>query len=87
MTVAQLKERMDARFKAVDKRFGEVDKRFDLIDARFDRLSARMEARFDSLNEKIGAVLRISDDKYRHHDTVLHEHEQRIKDLERPANE
>ncbi len=65
MTVAQLKERMDARF---------------------ERLSARMEARFDSLNEKIDAVVRITDDKYRHHDQVLHEHEQRIKDLERPAN-
>jgi hypothetical protein len=36
MTVAQLKERMDARFNTVDRRFGAVDKRFDVLDKKLD---------------------------------------------------
>ena len=89
MTVAHLKERMDARFKAVDKRFdavdkrfGEVDKRFDVVDARSDRLSARMDAGFASVHEKLNAILRVLNDKYKHHHKILSNHEERLKDLE-----
>jgi DNA anti-recombination protein RmuC len=96
MTVAHLKERMDQRFKAVDKRFGAVDKRFDAVDKRFvavdkrfddvdkrfDRLNARMDAGFASLHEKLNAILRIVDDKYKHHGKIVHNHEDRLQDLE-----
>jgi hypothetical protein len=51
MTVAQLKERMDARFKAADKRF-------DAVDERFDRLTARIDAGFHSMHDKLNAILR-----------------------------
>jgi hypothetical protein len=36
MTVAHLKERMDARFNAVDRRFNAVAKRFDALDKKLD---------------------------------------------------
>lgn len=57
MTVAQLKERMDARFNAVDKRF-------------------------NALGEKLDEILASLKLKYEHHDYVVDEHDQRIKDLE-----
>ena len=96
MTVAHLRDRMDQRFKAVDKRFAAidrrfdsvdkrfiaVDKRFDDVDKRFDRLSARMDAGFASLHEKLNAILRIVDDKYKHHGKILSNHEGRLTDLE-----
>ena len=89
MTVAHLKERMDQRFKAVDKRFKAVDKRFDavdkrfaLVDARFDRLTARMDAGFASMHDKLNAILRILDDKYKPHHKILGNHEARLTDLE-----
>ena len=79
MTVAQLKERMDARFKAVDRRFTAVDKRFDAVDKRFDRLTARMDAGFSSMHDKLNAILNILDKKYRHHEKVLTEHDRRLR--------
>ena len=96
MTIAYLKKRMDGRFKtqerrtnrrfaAVDKRFDLVDERFDLIDTRFDRLSTKMDARFDSMSEKLSAILRVLDNKYEHHGHIFDEHERRIEDLERPT--
>ena len=75
MTVAHLKERMDQRFKAADRRFDDVDK-------RFDRLSARMDAGFASLHEKLNAILLILDKKSDYHFKILHEHEERLCDLE-----
>jgi hypothetical protein len=54
MTVAQLKERMDARFKTVDKRFDAVDKRFDAVDKRFDAV----DRRFDAVDKRFVAVER-----------------------------
>jgi hypothetical protein len=75
MTVAQLKDRMDARFKTVDTRFEAVDK-------RFDQLTARMDAGFSSLHDKMNAILQILDKKSDHHFKILHEHESRLNDLE-----
>ena len=82
MTVAQLKERMDQRFNAVDKRFKAVDRRFDTVDARFDRLTARMDAGFSAMNDKLSEILRILDDKYKHHHKIVTDHEERLQDLE-----
>jgi hypothetical protein len=36
MTVAELRERMDARFNIVDRRFSVVDRRFDALDQKLD---------------------------------------------------
>jgi chromosome segregation ATPase len=55
MTVAQLKQRMDGRFKVVDKRFTAVDRRFDAIDKRFDKVDKRFEAvdkRFETVDKR-----------------------------------
>ena len=41
MTIAQLKERMDSRFRATDARFDAVDARFDAVDARFEAINSR----------------------------------------------
>ncbi len=82
MTVAQLTERMDARFKAVDKRFKMVDKRFDAVDERFDRLTARMDAGFLSLHDKLNAILRALNATDDNQQKILHEHEHRLNDLE-----
>jgi hypothetical protein len=64
MTVAQLKERMDARFNAVDRRFNAVDKRFDALDKKLDAHLA-----------SITVLLK-------HHDRVVDEHDERLKELE-----
>jgi chromosome segregation ATPase len=96
MTVAQLKQRMDARFKtvdqrfaavderfeAVDKRFDAVDKRFDVIDTRFDRLTAKMDVGFSSLHDKLNAILRALNTKDDHQQQAIDEHEERLRDLE-----
>ena len=82
MTVAHLKERMDARFKSVDKRFADVDKRFDAVDERFDRMERGMDAGFHSLHDKLNSILRILDEKHEHHAKVEDEHDRRLKDLE-----
>ena len=86
MTIASLKTHMDRRFESQERRsnrkFDAVDKRFAAVDERFDRLTARMDARFDSLNEKIEALIRIAELRYDHHGKLLHEHDERLKDLE-----
>lgn len=87
MTVAHLKERMDACFKAVDKRFDAVDGRFDAAEARFDALDAQFRRLFrsvESLGQKVGANTRGLADGLKHCDTVLSEHDKRIQDLEPP---
>jgi hypothetical protein len=75
MTVGQLKERMDARFKAVDRRF-------DAVDRRFDQMNGKMDAGFSSLHDKLNAILQILDKKSDHHFKILNEHEERLGDLE-----
>ena len=94
MTVARLRERMDARFKAVDKRFKAVDRRFDAVDKRFDAVDRRfdkvdrrfdlIDGRFDSINDKLNAILRIIDQNHKHQTKVMDEHDQRLNDLEPP---
>ena len=59
MTVAHLKERMDARFKGVDRRFKAVDQRFDAVDQRFDAIDKRFDAvdeRFEAVEERFDGV-------------------------------
>ena len=73
---------VDKRFDAVDKRFNAVDKRFEAVDKRFDWLTVRMDAGFSSMHDKMNAILRVLDDKYEHHRTVLNTHEDRLQDLE-----
>ena len=63
MTVAHLKERMDARFNAVDRRFNAVAKRFDALDKKLD-------ARLASITVLL-----------KHHDRVVDEHHERLKEL------
>jgi hypothetical protein len=63
MTVAHLKERMDARFNAVDRRLGAIDKRFDTLDKT---LAANLAS--------IKLLLT-------HHDRVVNEHDERLKEL------
>ncbi len=75
MTVAHLKERMDARFKAVDKRF-------DAVDQRFARLSAKMDGGFASMNDKLSAILQTLKARDDHQQQILDNHEGRLRDLE-----
>jgi hypothetical protein len=87
MTVAQLKERMDARFKSADKRFDAVDKHFDAIDKRFDALEAYFRQLFrsmESLGQKVETNRRAIKAGFEHQAKVLHEHDGRITDLEPP---
>ena len=98
MTIAQLKERMDSRFKATDARsdarFNAVDARFDAVDARFEAVNARfdsLDAQFrrlfrsvESLAQKVGANTQGLADGLKHCDRVLSEHDKRIRDLEPP---
>ena len=73
MTVAQLKERMDARFNAVDRRL-------EALEAHFRRLFHSM----DSLGQNVEANRRAMKTGFEHHEKVLSEHNRRITDLEPP---
>lgn len=87
MTVAQLKERMDARFKAVDRRFDAVDRRFNAVDRRFDALEAHFQRLFlslESLGQQVAANKRSMKEGFDHHTKVLNEPDARITDLEPP---
>jgi hypothetical protein len=85
-------KRTEARFDTVDARFEAVDRRFDAIDARFGSMEAAIERRFaqtdrkvESLGEKLDRIAGILDNKCRHQQQALDEHEDRIKDIERAA--
>jgi uncharacterized membrane-anchored protein YhcB (DUF1043 family) len=80
MTVAQIKDRMDRRFKAVDQRFDVVDERFDTLEARFRRLFIHLE----SLSQQVAPNKRTMDAAFEHQSTVLEEHDDRITDLGPP---
>ena len=82
MTVAQLKEGMDARFTAVDHRFEAVDQCFDAVDKRFDQLTVRMDAGFTSMHDKLNAILQVLTTRDSHQQKILNEHEDRLRDLE-----
>ena len=91
MTIAQLKERMDSRFRATDARsdarFDAVDARLEAINARFDSLDAQFRRLFrnvESLAQKVGANTQGLADGLKHFDRVLSEHDKRIRDLEPP---
>ena len=77
MTTASLKTHMDRRFKSQEQRSNE---KFDAVEARFDRLAAQVDARFDSLSEKLDTVIRIAKLRYDHHDKLLHEDDERLKE-------
>jgi hypothetical protein len=80
MTVVQLKERMDTRFKAVDKRF-------DAADSHLERLDGKMDAGFNSVHDNLNAILRALQATDDNQPQILNEHEHRLRDLEasRPA--
>jgi septation ring formation regulator EzrA len=78
MTIAQLEERMDTRFKAVDTRFDAIDKRFDATDSR----ASALDRKLDSIGDKLDAIAKRIDDKLDGHFQILHEHEERFRDLE-----
>jgi hypothetical protein len=97
MTVASLKQSMDRRFTRLDRRlrrrFDAIarglessDRRFGVVDRRFDdleaRLTARIDMRFESLSEKIDAVLTQTTAMRDQFVRVADEHEYRIRDLE-----
>jgi hypothetical protein len=82
MTVAQLKIRMDARFKTVDERFKAVDKRFDTVDRRFDQLTVKIDGGFSSLHDKLNGILRALNTKDDHQQDIVNEHEERLRELE-----
>ena len=44
---------IDARFEQIDRRFDSIDARFEQVDTRFNRLEDRLDARFDSLDERL----------------------------------
>ena len=97
MTIAQLKERMDSRFRATDARsdarfdaveiFDAVDARLEAINARFDSLDVQFRRLFrsvESLAQKVGANTQGLADGLEHFDRALSEHDKRIRDLEPP---
>jgi len=97
MTIAKLKQSVDLRFTrldrhlqrrfaAVDQKFESIDRRFDAVDRRFDELEARVTARinmrFESLSEKIDAVLTQTTAMRDRFVRVADEHEYGVRDLE-----
>ena len=52
------------------------------MDRRFDEQRVRMDAGFTSMHDKLNAILQILDRKSDHHFKILHEHEERLSDLE-----
>jgi hypothetical protein len=97
MTIVALKQSMDRRFTRLDRRsrrqfdaiegrFEANDRRFEAVDRRFDdleaRLTARIDMRFESLSEKIDAVLTTTTAMRDQFVRVADEHEYRIRDLE-----
>ena len=44
---------IDARFEQIDRRFDSIDARLEQVDTRFNRLEDRLDARFDSLDERL----------------------------------
>ncbi|MEK0415901.1 MAG: hypothetical protein RL352_1298 [Actinomycetota bacterium] len=44
---------IDARFEQTDRRFDSIDARLEQVDTRFNRLEDRLDARFDSLDERL----------------------------------
>ena len=52
------------------------------MDRHFDAQQHRMDAGFNSIHDKLNAILRTLDGKYRHHDEVLDLYERRLNDLE-----
>jgi hypothetical protein len=85
----RLQRAMNARFTGVDQRFVSVDQRFDVLDRRFGDMSRRSDARFASLerhlvslSEKLESIARTLDTKMNEQFKAVHEHENRITDLE-----
>jgi hypothetical protein len=96
MTIAALSKRTDARFRRAERsttqRFDAVDERFAAVDARCDRMDAALAIRFgrldhqiESVGETLDRIAGILNDKYRHQEKTLDEHERRLRDLERAA--
>jgi hypothetical protein len=96
MTVAQLKTHVDNRFSRLDRRlrhrFGHVDARFagidsrlDSVDARLDSLIATIDRRFESFGDKLDSISGRFERNNEHTQTILSEHEERLKDFERAA--
>src|SRR5438034_1106173 len=79
----KLERRTNRRFASVDARFDDVDARFAAVDARLDRMEARISARLDSVIEKLDTHFLINKNHFDHHTVILHEHDDRLKDLER----
>jgi chromosome segregation ATPase len=86
MTIAALSKRIDSRFRRAERRtaarFDAVDARFDAVDARF----ARMERQLESLGDKLDRIAGNLDEKFRHQQKTLGEHENRLRDLEANAH-
>jgi len=74
--------RTNARFNAVDARFNAVDGRFDRLEHQFGLMLAKM----DSIGDKLDQNLKRINPKVDHCLNVLHEHEERIKKIERPSS-
>src|SRR5207249_1739481 len=72
-----------SRGSASSSRFDDVDARFAAVDARLDRMEARISARLDSVIEKLDTHFLINKNHFDHHTVILHEHDDRLKDLER----
>jgi flagellar capping protein FliD len=85
----RLQRQMNARFSAVDVRFDSMDRRFESIDRRFESMEQRFDSRFatlerhlSSLGEKLDSIARGLNEKTDVHWAILHEHENRLKELE-----
>lgn len=52
------------------------------MDRRFDEQRVRIDAGFSSLHDKLNAILLILDKKSDHYFKILHEHDERLSDLE-----
>jgi hypothetical protein len=52
------------------------------MDRRFDEQRVRMDAGFRSVNDKLGSILQALKNEYGHHQQILNEREERLRDLE-----
>jgi hypothetical protein len=92
--LSRLERRHEKRFSAIDLRFSGVDERFASLEAKFDGKFAAMEARidgkvaagnarFESVSEKLDAILGFVKHTHEHTTRILDEHERRLQALNR----
>ncbi len=83
MTIAQLEQSMDHRFRKVDRRFREIRREIDQLRQEVTESAAETRRHFDVVAESLHDDLRIFAEAITRHTERLDQHEVRIDRLER----